>query len=688
MADEKINWSDIYLKDKGPQDQWIGDKPLSSVLTKEFMGKKGIPAALSQHWKAGHVDDPQTKLSIYAAGRFPDLPKEEREKRYGFHEGEIVYMGEDGKLYRETPDTWVQKLKRFAGEEAAHAPSLILGSVAAGLTGGWSMVAAMAGAAAGEAARKTVGKYGFDEPQTMMGNIGDIAAQGLLAGAGEKVSRGVLRAANWVGAKKGGRLAAAAGKHRAQIDIPLTKRIRQSGKEYGIDLSGAETTGSRRLANEYNLLGDLEPTADLIQADRLKRMSQIESAMPKLLKRISKPEKTLLHTSEKLVEAAEKAVKLPVKVRRAKASPLYKKALGENPDVNINEVVSYIDDKLLTAKGEIRNHLKKAKQTLMKPDLGEESEVLDTSLRGLHGAKMEIDRALNSARRDGLGNTIKRNYRKIQDLLLKSMDDASPDYQKARKIFSSYSQEVDKQSVKTLVGNIAKLKGDQKINAVKKLLGSPESHPEVIKKAARQIHKQDPKVLGQSLRHWMQEEFAKISNLATDDITNIGGMFQKMLFGSKLKKQKIKAISDVVDKDMYGNIEKLMEVFKRTGLIMRKESTTAARQYTLKEGLANKLIRAQTRPLYTFPRILGDFIRSKNKDVNLKRLANAMVSEDAGKQLEKMVQIPEKSQKLLTQFGTFLSMVAGNEFKTRGERKARKDVLPKSMQPSLKALAR
>lgn len=680
-----VNWSDMLLNESGPKDSYIGDKPLGSVLTKEFMGKKGIPASWFTHWQSGHVDDPQTKMSIYAAGRFPELPKEDREKRYGFHKGEVVYMGDDGKLYQETPDTWMQKLKQYSAEEAANAPSIILGSVLAGMTGGWSTVLAMAGAASGEAARKTIGKYAYDEPQSTVGNVQDIATAGLMAGAGEKISRGILRIANWVGAKRGGRVVAAAGKRRRDIDVGDTRKVRQAGDDFGIQLPAPAASGSRSLVNQYNLLGDLEPTADIIQKDRLKLMSQIEAAMPKMLKTISQPAKTLTKTTDSLVKAARKAVMLPVKVRKSKAGPIYKKAFDENPDVNIDEVVGYIDKELQTAKYKIRTKLIEAKNALMKPDLEDGAEVLDTSLKGLHGTKVALGDQIDSARETGLGNTVKYHYKKISKLLLKQMDKASPDYKRARQVFSDLSKEVDKQSIKTLMGDIAKLEGDKKIKAVTKLFSSTDSHPEVIAKTARQIHKQDPEVLGQSLRHWFSEEFKKIRDLATDDITNFGGMFQKKMFGTQTQKDKIKAITDIVNPTAYDNIEKLMTVFKRVGPLMRKESTTAARQDMLKEGVIGRVIKAKTMPLYTYKRIIGDFLRSQDSDRNLKKLANALVSDDAVLQLEKMIQLPASSERLGPMLGTFLTMVAGDRLGKETAKAMKKDALPPAMLPSLES---
>ncbi len=124
-----------------------GDVPLDSAFTPELGQRYEVPemvgditlppvlvddsvpgaAELWTMFKAGHVDDPKMGIPIYAAARFPDMPIEEALNKYGIHEGEIVFQAEDGKVYRETPNTLAANLKRFGAQTGSHWATILMG---------------------------------------------------------------------------------------------------------------------------------------------------------------------------------------------------------------------------------------------------------------------------------------------------------------------------------------------------------------------------------------------------------------------------------------------------------------------------------------------------------------------------------------------------------------------------------
>ena len=676
----------LLTGDVGPKDPFIGSRPLGSVITKEYMGKQKESAGFITNMVAGLADDPQTQIRVYAASRFPNLPEPERLKRYGIHNNEVVYMGDDGSLYRETADTWWQRIKRFAAQTGSHAPAIAMGVIGAVVGPGTAAL----GAAGGEGIRKSIAGTVLKEPQTTMGNIASMALEGATAGAGEIAGRGVVRGLNRLGAMRGGKIATAAGQRRGEIDIPKTKDLRRIAEEMGIDLSAAETTGSKALVDKYNLLGDLPATADLIRADRLKRIGQIEiSAEKKLLPRISPKKESVTKIGEDIVAASKKAVEKPVKVRRAKASPLYKKAFEESPPFGTtpikNDLASVFKDSLSgSAEDKAFNRLSK-----MIPEK-------KMSLKQVDTFKKEIDKILGDFTKDprfAVDKGVKNKLLKFKKALLKQADETSPTYARARKIFGEYSEEVEKRSVKTLIGRISKLEGDQKLKAVKELFKSTDSYPEVIARIKKQVTEQSPEVWNKAVRQHIEEVFDSVTELATDDIYNLGGMFRKKLFGSKKRREILKA---AVDPGQFKALENFMEVMQRTGLIMKKESATATRQVLIQElgaqageGLAGKIIRAQTRPLYTKTRIVGDWFRKMNTlikqgkaDKELRKLVDVLLSGDAAKQLEKMIQLSPRSVKLIPQFATFLGLTTKGEV-SRKRAKSR-DVLPPALQPPLR----
>ena len=742
---------------------FIEDIPLSSVFTKERMGKQTKPAGSFTHFKAGFVDDPQTQIKIYAASRFPNEPEGKRLGRYGVHNDEIVYLDDDGKLYNETPDTWLQHLKRFAAKTGANLPAIIMSTM--GAARGLGPV--LLGGAGGEGIRRSIGALALEEPQTAIRNMIDMTKEAALAGAGEKIfGKGISRLVNYVGAKRGGLLAEQAGRGRAMIDPMETARLEKLGKAYGVDLYPPQTTGSKTLADKFNLLGDIEASAPVIQAARKKQVEQVDKAVYNFLDTIAPTTTTPMRAGEKLVEASQKAVKAPILVRQAKAAPLYKKAfskttvmdagklkseLGINqnkikvleaikPEPDVDAMVKALDErgvptfevvkegagahaerisadykriikKEVPTKGgkidiEKINELKTRNEGIEKAlsgnppkgfDVPQKLFEIDTSdaikeiddlmsvtvsqdpsykalalikemikeasgnLRKLDRVKQSgIDNVLN---RTGTTPTLNREMKLVKDKLVSAMDKAVPEYAQARKIFSDFSSEVDRQSKKTIISNLAKLENDQVVLASKKLFKDIATSPETITRAKRAIKQQDPGAWDSAVRIYMQDMFESVKKSATGGITNIGGNFYKAVWGSPKQRSLWKAALDPMQ---YQNLSGFMEVLERSGMILGRESATATRQVMLEDmgggQLIKRGIRAATRPLYTKERILGDKLLESILQRNSKRLAEAMTSPSAARQLEKMLKLSPSAEKLIPQVTTFLTMISNGEF--------------------------
>lgn len=686
---ERINYADEFLTgDLGPEDEWIGYNPLNSVMTPDLAKQKDSAGFLT-NLKAGLADDPQTQLRVYAASRFPDMPEQERLKRYGIHKGEIIYEGKDGKLYRETADSWYENIKRFAAKTGSHLPTLILSTI--GSFGGPGLAAL--GAAGGEGIRKSTANVILDEPQTVMGNVASMAKEGALAFGGDVAGRGIASGINKAGAIRGGKLASAAGRNRNIINAEETKRLERLGKEFGIDLYPPQTTGSRLLADKFNLLGDLESSSKIIQRARTKQIEQIDDAVYKFFKKLSPSSEGASSIGEQLKTAAGKTIDASIKIRSKKAAPIYQKAFEESGPVNIKPVISFLEKKLKTAKGGVRQHLLRAKKSIMSPDLPKKTlldsagkpisseSIYDTTLKGLHDAKIEIDRLIGQAAKDSQGNIVKRNYMKVKNLLLDQMDKASPDYKKARQIFSSYSEEVAKQGKKTLIYDISKLEGDKVSLAAKKLLSSPEAKrdPLIILKIKRKIVAQDEDVWNKAIVSHLQDLFESTKLSSTGEITNIGGHFYKKVWGDLGQRRVLKA---AMDPEHYKALENFMKVLERSGMILSKESATATRQTMLEQmggkGL-RKGVRAIVQPLYTKKRLFGDALLESILHKKAKLLAEAMTSKSAAEQLNKMFQLGPSAEKAFPAMTNFLSMVSYGAFSRGHEKESKKDVLPESV---------
>lgn len=663
---ERVKWSDVVVNDAGPQDQFIGDVPLSSVMSKELFKDQKKPAGFGTHFLAGFADDPQTKLRIYAATRFPDLPEKERLKKYGINKGEIVYMGDDGNLYRETPNTWLQKLKRFSAETGAHTPAIVMSII--GSLGGPGL--ATLGAAGGEGIRKSVSATVLKEPQTTTGNILSMAGEGAIAYGGDIAGRGIARGINRLGSMKGGKLAAQAGPLRGEIDPFEVAKMERYGKEFGIDLYSPQTTGSKRLADKFGLLGDLESSAPIIQAARKKQVEQIDNAVYSFLDTISTSNEPTSRTGQRLVDAAKKAIKEPVNIRRIKASPIYKKAY--KTVIDEDQVSKLMEDPIISkAVNRVR------KDPVFKREL---SKIDENNIQVFDLAKRYIDDLIGQAQRSGKNNRV-RLLRSAKDDLIKILDSASPEYKRARSIFGELSEEVTKQGKKTILGDVAKLEGDKVIDATAKFLNSPtvKRAPEIARKIRNAITKHDPEVWDNAISSHLQNLFESTKQSVTGGTTNIGGHFYKKAWGDLAQR---KVLKQVMSPDSYNTLKRFMKVLERSGMILGGESATATRQVMLEElqgKTLGRVMRAATRPLYTKERLLGDRLLESILSKNARNLAEAMISEKAASQLKRMYQLSPTSQKLLPAVTNFLGMVSAGEFSRKKDLKKSKQSLPATM---------
>jgi len=341
------------------------------------------PASFGALFKQGFVDDPKTKIEIFAKSRGIDP------KRYGTNKntGEVYFLDEDGYYHNETPDQFASKAKRVIAEMTAD-PSIPLSVALSTLGPGFAAL----GAAGGEGWRKTIGSLFFGDPQTTTENLSKMALSGVAGAVGEKIGAKAVSTFDRAAGKKGALLLKEAGRGRGRIDRIKIAEMERLGKKFGIDLLPPQTTRSPELIYE-----------------------QTQKAVGNFLKNISKKELTREEAGDIAVAASKKLLSKGEKVRSESARPFYEKAFGVE-GVDITPVVGFIDKQLKTAKGKVRANLLKAKKTLLAPDLPkvtEESvlvdaagkplrpktEAFDTTLKGLHDAKTAIDDEIATAKR-------------------------------------------------------------------------------------------------------------------------------------------------------------------------------------------------------------------------------------------------------------------------------------------------
>lgn len=622
-------------------------------------GKSG--ASFGASIKSGFVDDPLTKMKIYAKSR--GIPLD----RYRIVEGEIVYQDDDGKWYPEKKELGPGALKQLAGEMIPHAPAAVMSAMGAASPA--PLALAPLGAAGGEGIRKTIGALAFDEPQTTKGNIADMAVEAGTALAFERAGQAIKGAANMGGRRLGGNVASQAGEDFKYIDLESMGKMKRLGEDIGVDLLPPQTTGSKRLADKFNLLGDLDSSSPTIQAARKKQQKEIQGAADRFFNDISTPGADDYQSGKNLVKAADKGISDLKKVRSDLAKPYYDKAKNVR-GVDISGTIKKLDDVIkdtpeASSERMAISRIKKMLTTGVEDSKGNKFRVPQDKISVLDKVKKEINSKWKKDPAKAPDKDTQKSLNSVLKDMLKSIDEQVPEYAKARKVYETASPYVD-QYKKSIVGDVARLEGDNVVKASQRLFSSVGSSPETVAKARRLIHKKDPDAWNAALKSHLRGIFEKQKSSAggVDATTNIGGMFFKRTYGDPTKRKVLKA---AMSKEQYEYFEKLSKVFERAGMILRKESATATRQEMLRDIAGKKttrMIEIKTRPMVTKWRAIGDWYNKFRLGKNAKDLADALTTTRGHIQLNRAYQLGPKSEKFIPALSVFLGMIGTGALKS------------------------
>lgn len=376
-----------------------GDFLYSQPSVTDPVAEQPESASIGTSFKAGFVDDPQTKINIFAKARgiSPD--------RYGVRGGEIVYVGDDGQLYPEVADGFWNQAKDWAAQTGAHLPSIIMGMI--GTAGGPTAPFLAAGlAAGGEGIRKSIGALAFDEPQTATGNITSMGTEAGMAVVGDKAGQLVGKGANAVRKGMAGRyLDRVSGKDLGPtaFNNMLARKADVKGK-FDIDLMSPQASRSQSQKQIYQAFRDYPDSADAAQAFEELQAGQVQRAIPREISKIG-PIRDPLEQGELLRETSGSAIK---KMEQAR-SKAFESAMGPKNNAELsNDVALRITDtidELIDESGNaspIQNIFKGLRKRFVKDG---EAQAVETAAKdipaqpiSLDGAKKAVDDAISGQR--------------------------------------------------------------------------------------------------------------------------------------------------------------------------------------------------------------------------------------------------------------------------------------------------
>lgn len=459
--------------------------------------------------KSELVEDPDTRRRLVAESI--GVPIE----RVGLIDDKPVFVTDEGKL---------QYVSGFGSRTGAavvgNAPEAIgatVGSFAAS-----PLVGSTAGAMGARGLKRAVAGMVFDEPQTISGNLTDVATEGALnlgAGlAGKGISK-VLDRGKTVDFSPANRAAAEA----------VRSRVKQTT---GIDLDLAQASGDRKLISLRAYAARYPgKSAELIQAADEAAEGQFEAATTRVLDMIatSRPEEVAGSAGVRAADMAIAAVKAK---RDAAVKPFYDTARGVVLGADVVEQLS--SDPLV----------KRAALRVTR------DPVYQRKLQGLPensvGYWQQVKRNLDASYEQSIGKgnkTAAGEYADAAKQLNEKIAAASPEYKLANEHYSKVTREMVEPLENSVVGVLAKIKDPKAATAAAKIFQDPNITPTQIAQARSVIAKQDPEAWNGLVRQWMGQKFNRaLKETQTADVINPAGKFRQAIFGTPQDRAKAAAM--------------------------------------------------------------------------------------------------------------------------------------------------
>lgn len=306
-------------------------------------------------------------------------------------------------------------------------------------------------------------------------------------------------------------------KYNQQVGNEAANKIK-AGREIGVNLTPAEATGSPKIAQTQATIGRSPAGAGKLEEfyrGKGGRYEQENKAVDDFLKTLGIPGQQLnAESARKIRESATKIIEEQVAKRQAAAAPHYQS--GGTQKINKNSIANLLEDE---------NIHKAAVQVHKNPAYREASKgIKKNSVEYWDLIKRNLDDKILSAQKKGDKN-MARILLTSKNKLLKELDAVSPDYAKARKIFSNES-EVLKELTDSNLGKIKNLTDLQLKNVSKILFDPTEIDPKTLNIVRSKLLKENPAVYYDAIAQNMR---LKIDTFAKNAIKREAPAFYKAI---------------------------------------------------------------------------------------------------------------------------------------------------------------
>jgi hypothetical protein len=600
------------------------------------------PPGLLAGLQRGLMNDPSSMIPKLAKQRFPQLSAEEAQGRYGMANGRIIYIDDAGKLFYEFPDEILPgatELGQIASQEGPPAVGGTVGGLLGGLPG------AALGGVVGEGMRRAGGALA-GEDQTLLGNIKDMALQGLVEGGSfglgklwtDKVTKaGLARDIN----------------RFTDPNQPFAQRAAKRSavaQREGISVTPAEQTGLPSLIGEQRVLEKTHgPAGDIMGEFMGRRPGEVKTAVMANLPPSGRPAESVMGD---LRGAAISVIDKAKEARANAAEPFYSAAWADPTPVDIRPALAALDKNLKVAVGKRAGALRKVKNWLTKPieqtklnkngkQVKEIVRVPETDISRLHSAKTEIDDLLDITGDNAVKNTTRRNLMEVKEALLEQMGIANPQYEQARATFAANSPPVDELR-NGVIGAIAQTKDDKLMRAAHPLFDINVSASQ-IRNARTKISATNPEIWDEAVRVKLIQMW---SELETKTGINLAGKYRRAVIARAKDGGKLRELLG----DRYARFNALLDVFDGMDAVAGNQSITAFAQESLKtmqmKGVESN---ALTNLLDTTLTALKPFqwqtiLREMSGERYMERMAHVITSDNALAVLPSLMKLPKRSE--------------------------------------------
>lgn len=633
--------------------------------------------------------DLTARARYFAQQRFPGMkPQEALDKYYGIKGGRVFfYDPKSGHAFYEEPGAGAavgaRGLAAIAPGIASNAgPSLPLigataGTIATGPAGPASIAGAGGGAAAGDLARQALARAVTGEERDLADRALQTGSEAVLGAGGQALGLGAVRVLNRNAARDLARLS----DPRSAV---MAGYLQQAAGDEGISLTPAEITNLRSLRGQQEMIGESTRAGDELQRFIANRNeTQVPRAVDRMLGRLS-PEASTEAAGAQLQAGGEAAIGMRQGQREAAASPLYQRAFQgpDLPEDAVQSIVDQIDRELPRAKGEIRQALEKARgyfyreESYIDPRTGKARtrDVLDTSVEGLHNAKLAIDAQIAGRGENAISGVTQRRLVELQRNLAHVDDDGlargilpqhSPEYAEGMANFRAASPAVE-ELTQGPVGLAANLEGDRP-RAAAILFDAGRIGPQGIARA-RQAYEQAGRLddWNAGARAWLQENWSQAARDFQSGNPAPGAKFRAAIFGSEPQREALRA---ALSPEQYAYALRLFDVLEATGRAVPRNSTTAYKIEAINEakdqagGITAAVFR-NANPL-DWGRHLGQWWQEVQYGRHMEDLAAAITSPTAMQDLAALKRLPARSQAAV-QFVARKLVMSGGEAGLQG----------------------